>query len=229
MNFSFLSKQNLGVALFLLFILIISESHILNFFFNNSLGRAIFIFCLLSIAYLNNILGVISVLMAILLINSKENGWLEGFTGEPPTTTGDPLTNTGEPTSATTTSGEPTTTSTDESTTTSSDETTTTTNNSPPYKDASGNDLPSQVTTSDSNTTTTTSNNVLNKEIDKVQKSIENTSDNSAFEGFDILGMENNLKRGKKSNSIPISNQTRKSENVDPYYQSSFGNSFSYF
>lgn len=225
MNLLFLSKQNLGVALFLLFIIIISESHILDFFFNKSLGRALFIFFFLSIAYLNNILGVISVLLAILLINSKENRWIEGFTDTPTSETNASETTT--PSSLNTTSSP-------------SNKDTITGNNIP--TDASGNSVPSpgsspgsspeSVSTptpvTSSSTPDSDSNNVLDKEIDKVKKSMD-TPDNLAIEGFDILGMENNLKRGKKSNSIPVSNHTRKSENVDPYYQSSFGNSFSYF
>ena len=41
-------------------------------------------------------------------------------------------------------------------------------------------------------------------------------------EGFDLLGTENTLKRGKKSNSIPVNNSVRQSGNVDPYFSSSF-------
>jgi hypothetical protein len=36
-------------------------------------------------------------------------------------------------------------------------------------------------------------------------------------EGFDILGTEQNLQRGKKSNTIMVNEDMRKSENVDPY------------
>lgn len=43
--------------------------------------------------------------------------------------------------------------------------------------------------------------------------------DNKYFvsEGFDIMGTERNLQRGKKSNSIMVNEDMRKSENVDPY------------
>ena len=58
---------------------------------------------------------------------------------------------------------------------------------------------------------------------------VQDPSGNIAAEGFDILGTENNLKRGKKSNSIPVSNSIRNSEQVDPYYTSSFDNSYSFF
>jgi len=36
-------------------------------------------------------------------------------------------------------------------------------------------------------------------------------------EGFDILGTEQNLQRGKKSNTIMVNENMRKFENVDPY------------
>jgi len=213
MNFSFLSKQNCGVALFLLFVIIISESPIIDFFFNNSLGRAIFILLILIIAYTNNILGVVSVLLAILFLQKKENKWLEGFentqnsdssiknqsTTEIPSTT-----NTTEPPSTTTTMETPSTTTIMES-----PSNTTTTNAPSITTDPSGN----------------TMNSTVNTKINNMKKML-NSSENEAIEGFDILGTENNLKRGKKSNSIPVSNQIRKSEYVDPYYQSSFGNSY---
>jgi len=38
-----------------------------------------------------------------------------------------------------------------------------------------------------------------------------------AIEGFDIIGTENNIKRGKQSNSIPVASFMRSSTNVEPY------------
>ena len=46
-----------------------------------------------------------------------------------------------------------------------------------------------------------------------------------AKEGFDIIGTENNIKRGKQSNSIPVNDMARKSSDVLPHE----GNSFSAF
>jgi hypothetical protein len=46
------------------------------------------------------------------------------------------------------------------------------------------------------------------------------TLDNTKYivaEGFDILGTERNIQRGKKSNTIMVNEDMRKSENVDPY------------
>ena len=37
-----------------------------------------------------------------------------------------------------------------------------------------------------------------------------------SIEGFDMTGMENNIKRGKQSNSIPVTNFSRSSKKVSP-------------
>jgi hypothetical protein len=47
------------------------------------------------------------------------------------------------------------------------------------------------------------------------QDTLDNTYINT--EGFDILGTERNLQRGKKSNSIMVNEDMRKSEHVDAY------------
>lgn len=45
----------------------------------------------------------------------------------------------------------------------------------------------------------------------------DKNKNNKSLEGFDMLGLENNMKRGKQSNSIPVNHGMRKSENVMPY------------
>jgi len=182
MNFSIVSKQNMGVVVFLLLVIIISQAHLLDFLFYTSLGRAFFILLLLIIGYLNKILGVFTVLLAILLINNRENHfhYFEGITDMAHTS----------------------------SSSSSSDSVV---NDGSLVKDPSGNTVVKDTIISE-------------KTIDL----IKDPSGNIATEGFDILGTENNLKRGKKSNSIPVSNSIRKSENVDPYYTSSFDNSYSF-
>jgi hypothetical protein len=48
---------------------------------------------------------------------------------------------------------------------------------------------------------------------------IDDIDDNkyNVTEGFDILGTEQTLLRGKKSNTIMVNEDMRKSKNVDPY------------
>jgi hypothetical protein len=69
------------------------------------------------------------------------------------------------------------------------------------------------------------------------EKSSDDSSDDSsdkakkfkASEGFDVLGMENSIKRGKQSNSIPVNNFMRDSDSISPYEGSSILGNFSLF
>jgi hypothetical protein len=63
--------------------------------------------------------------------------------------------------------------------------------------------------------------------IDAVKSTLDASS--TAVEGFDILGIENNIKRGKQSNSIPVNNLMRDSNSISPYEGTSFLGSFSPF
>lgn len=74
------------------------------------------------------------------------------------------------------------------------------------------------------------------EEKDKVQQNIETNNNTSTSipivatstttEGFDLIGTENNIKRGKPSNSIPVSGFMRESANVSPYENSNFAKSY---
>jgi len=60
--------------------------------------------------------------------------------------------------------------------------------------------------------------------------SSNSSSKNSkASEGFDVLGMENSIKRGKQSNSIPVNSFMRDSDSILPYEGSSILGNFSPF
>jgi hypothetical protein len=69
------------------------------------------------------------------------------------------------------------------------------------------------------------------------ENSSDDSSDNSsdkakkfkASEGFDVLGIENSIKRGKQSNSIPVNNFMRDSDSISPYEGSSILGNFSPF
>jgi hypothetical protein len=76
---------------------------------------------------------------------------------------------------------------------------------------------------SSNNTTTSTT------ETSDTTKKSKNSKNTEAAEGFDILGLENNIKRGKQSNSIPVNNLMRDSDSILPYEGSSFLGSFSPF
>jgi len=187
MNVKLVSKENMGGALLLLLLLIISQSRIFDFFFQTALGRALFIVLLLIISYCNKILGVVTVLIIILMINRRDFLYYEGFTDASGNTITDASGN--------------------------------------PMTDASGN----RMTDASGNPMTDASGNNVNHPV-VVAKKISSSSSSSGTEGFDLLGTENTLKRGKKSNTIPVSDSVRRSGNVDPYSSSSsFDNSYSMF
>jgi hypothetical protein len=50
----------------------------------------------------------------------------------------------------------------------------------------------------------------------------------TAKEGFDIIGTENYIKRGKKSNTIPVNSHMKDSDNVSPF-DGGFSGDFSKF
>lgn len=74
-----ISNNNIGGAILLVFILLLSQSRVLDLFINSALGRIALIVFLLTISYMNKTLGVISVLSFILI--ASNSGWfvLEGL------------------------------------------------------------------------------------------------------------------------------------------------------
>jgi len=52
----------------------------------------------------------------------------------------------------------------------------------------------------------------------------KNDASGNSVEGFDVLGIENNLKRGKNSNSISYNSNSRRSDYVEPYHDSMLNN-----
>ena len=70
----------------------------------------------------------------------------------------------------------------------------------------------------------TTSSSSENSENSENSESIKNTK--SAIEGFDLQSTENNIKRGKQSNSIPVNQYYKQSIEVAPYEQPNFSNLF---
>ena len=193
MDFKLVSKNNLGAATSLILVILLSQSRFFNFLIDTALGRAILILFILFISYTNKILGVVSVLFIIILFNSSDIGYMEGFTA-------------------------PSSKNSNDSSTTN---TSTTTNDS----------------TTASSTTPTLTDEQKQQIISKLQEETKNSSkDNStttssssvASEGFDIIGTENTIKRGKQSNSIPVNSFMKNSDDIMPF-GGSFSESYSAF
>ena len=193
MDFKLVSKNNLGVVTSLLLVILLSQSKFFNFLLDTALGRAILILFILFISYTNKILGVVSVLFIIIMFNSSDIGYMEGFTA---------------PSSSN---------SNDSSTTNNTTNTSTTSNDS----------------SSTSTTTPTLTDEQKQEIISKLQEKVKNnsTTTNSssvAVEGFDIIGTENTIKRGKSSNSIPVNSFMKNSDDIMPF-GGSFSDSYSAF
>lgn len=174
------SKYNIGIAISLILVVLLSQSKNLNFFLNTILGKSTLIMLLIFIASIHKILGVIVILFIIIFFNNSDLVYLEGFTD-----------NTELSSSSSSSSN----------------------------KDVSMTDDTSikDKVKENVNVISNSTNNKIESNDNKKQTAI-------AKEGFDIIGTENNIKRGKQSNSIPVNDKMRISSDVLPYEGNSFSN-----
>lgn len=197
--YKLISKNNIGIVSTLLLLILVSQSNVLSFFSNTILGRSMLIMIILLISYTNQILGVVSVLIVIIMFNANIGGYKENFTNNiklpakfdiptlPPLPTETQI-----------------------------DTVTNKLNKRPNRGTNKG--------TNKDNKTYVPIPFVPPSRIDtEMQKTEMDTTDTSSdmpintTEGFDLLGTENTLKRGKSSNSITVNNYMRESPNVVPY------------
>jgi len=183
MNFNLVSKKNIGVVLSLLLVMLLSQSKIFNFLLVTALGRFLLIILILALAYINKILGVVSVLAVVIIFSQSGIGHFEGFTDSK-----DEKKET-QPTVPKMTPDTP--------------------------------KLPIAPTT-DNTTPVTASTAIANAAAGAVKAST------GSAEGFDIIGTENYIKRGKQSNQISVSQHMKESENISPF-DGSFADLFSSF
>ena len=174
MDFKLVSKNNIGVVVALLLVILLSQARFFNFLLDTALGRSVLVFLVLILAYVNKILGVVAVLFIIILFNQSDLGYLEGFTA---TTTAIPAT--------------------------------------PNAKQKERQQVRQNVKA-----------NLASKAAAQVPATSLLTT--SGVEGFDIIGTENNIKRGKQSNKIPVSEHMRESMNVSAF-DGSFSDNYSAF
>jgi hypothetical protein len=202
MDFKLISKNNIGTVVLLLLVIALSQARTFNFLIDSALGRAFLIIFILCLSYCNKILGIVGVLFIIIVFNTSM--YSEGFENI----------STDASDNTTDASGNPTT------------------QMSPDQIDQIKQMIQQQIqqkmssngsTSTDSTSTDSTS---TDSYISKKSKNSKNTE---AAEGFDILGIENNIKRGKQSNSIPVNNLMRDSDSISPYEGSSFLGNFSPF
>ena len=188
MNFKLVSKNNIGVVVALLLVILLSQAKVFNFLFETALGRSILVLFVLVLAYLNKILGVVGVLFIIILFNQSGLGYLEGFTSPPAT----PATATTAPNAnatAATATADP--------------------NANKEARIAERQKIRQNIKANMAKATPTSTS--------TPSPTSTPTSTPAAAEGFDIIGTENHIKRGKQSNQIPVSEHMRESMSVSAF------------
>ena len=80
MKTNFFSKNNIGVVVAMLLVIILSQGKFLNFLLDTALGRTILILIILFLSYVNKILGVVAILFIVIMFNQSDLAYLEGFT-----------------------------------------------------------------------------------------------------------------------------------------------------
>jgi hypothetical protein len=215
MDFKLVSKNNIGVVVALLLVILLSQAKFFNFLLDTALGRSVLVFLVLILAYVNKILGVVAVLFIIILFNQSDIGYLEGFTAAP--TTSPTATSTTSPSATSTTSPSATSTT---STTPNANQEARMAERQKIRQNVKAN-LASKAAASAAPaaapvTTTTT------------PPSATASLTTAGAEGFDLIGTENNIKRGKQSNKIPVSEHMRESMNVSAF-DGSFSDNYSAF
>lgn len=212
MNFKLISKNNIGGAVLLLLIIALSQSRVLNFLIETSLGRFFLIIFILCLSHCHKILGVVGVLFIIIMFNS--NIYYEGFGNKSSSSSSSSSTD------ASSNSIDASSNSTDAS------------SNSPISSDQIKQMIQQQIQqqmSSGGSTTSTSTTDTSTPSSTSSQSGSKRPTSSTAAEGFDLLGIENNIKRGKQSNSIPVNNFARNSESIAPYDGTSFLGSFSPF
>jgi hypothetical protein len=210
MNFKIINKNNVGIALVLLLAVLLSQTKFLNFMINTALGRGLFIVILLFVSYINKILGVVCVLLFIIMANNSDAIYLEGVTTMSNANKKQDVDNNIK--SSIVHGVEPATTT----------PATTTPATTTPATTTPASMTPASTTPAPVSSPTT---NIFGNTTNPAQQ-VAQAAQQAAQEGFDIIGKERTLQRGKNSNSIPVNDFMKDSDNVSPYESAPFSESF---
>lgn len=195
------SKENLGCVILLLLVILLSLAKSFDILIDTPLGRIILLLFVLILSYMNKILGVVSVLFIIIIFSGSNNLYFEGF---------------------------------DTNTTSNVQDSKVDDNKTKDDKDKSqvqkgDNTLNiTQSTNSDINTPTP-SKNISSQPTEPTKNdplTTQSIASPTTTEGFDIIGLENDIKKGKQSNSIPVSAFMKESQFVSAYEANPFKEDF---
>lgn len=200
MNIKLVSKENLGCVILLLLVIVLCLAKSFDVFIDTPLGRIVLLLFVLILSYMNKILGVVSVLFIIIIFSGSSNLYYEGFDTNTMLKEQDTKTNDIKDQQK------------DKNQVQKGDNTVNVTQ--------TGNtnvNTPTSSTNMDSSANLSTQNNSL------INSSIASST---MSEGFDIIGLENDIKKGKQSNSIPVSSFMKESQYVSAYEANPFKEGF---
>jgi len=200
MDYNLVSKNNIGVVGALILAIFLSQSRTIDFLFRTVLGRFTLIVLILAMSYTNKILGVVGVLFVIIMCSSSN---IEGLDVMEPTTP--------TPTPAKTVSVTETIVKAEDTPATGTDAKGTNTIVQKDKKTATVSGTPlDEAQTGITETETETEDLTTANAGEDI-----NTTENAAVEGFDIIGLERNMQKGKDSNKIPV-NHNNDMDNILP-------------
>ena len=214
-NFKMVNKNSVGGAALLLFLIVISQARLFDFLIDTALGRILLILVLICLSYCHGILGVVGVLLIIIAFNhSGLSFFSEGFETSTSEITPTPRDGSvkariqANPTASAAVQAQ-----------------------IQSKAAASGRTLPTTTDTVTTDPATTEDTTTTEDPATTETTTTESFVTTRGLEGFDVLGIENNLKRGKQSNSIPVSSYSKQDSDFISAYEGSssiFGN-FSLF
>lgn len=79
MGFKLISKNNMGLLVTLIFIILLLKASIYNFFIDSPLGRTILLMVIIFISYNNKFLGLFSVLAVIIAFNQYNSDLVKSY------------------------------------------------------------------------------------------------------------------------------------------------------
>jgi len=79
MKLKFMSKNNMGIVMTLILVVLLSQSNIFHYFMDNHLGRLVLLVFVISIAYTNKMLGLAAVLFISIWFNTHDSNNVHSY------------------------------------------------------------------------------------------------------------------------------------------------------
>jgi hypothetical protein len=200
-----INNRNVSVSLALFLVVLLTQSRSFDFLLETAWGRFVLIMLIMVISYFNKILGSVVVLFVIIMFNHSDAAFFEGFTSKSSNNSTDASGNSVDASgNSVDASGN------------SVDASGNRVDASGNRVDASGNRVDASGNSLDASGNNSNHKPNKNKNVNPMPTPPSNITSN-AKEGFDLIGTENTIKRGKQSNSIPVKNSRSDNVDVSPY------------